>query len=95
MNIKMVGKAIAKRIMSVAVAVTMVIASTSVSTEAAKKVTLTPKNVSLKEGKSKKLTLKNNMKKVIWTIVSGKKYVSLKNKQKKKRDDRGQEGGQG
>ena len=79
-KMKMIRRSMVRKATAVALAAAMVIASTSVSADAAKKVTLTPKKVSIKVGKSEKLTLKNNTKKVTWTIASGKKYVSLKNK---------------
>jgi len=49
---------------------------------AKKKVKLNKTKVTLKVGKSYKLKLKNNMKKVKWTVISGKKYVQLKSKKK-------------
>ena len=63
--------------------------------EAAKKVTLTPKKVSVTVGKTAKLKLKNNKKKVTWKIVSGKKCITLKSKKKTGRDRQGEKGGKG
>ena len=83
------GKVMVKKVATVIAVAAMIIVGMPVSASAAKKVTLTPKTVSVKVGKSKKLTLKNNTKKVTWTIASGKKYVTLKNKKKKKRDSCG------
>ncbi len=77
------GKVMVKKVATVIAVAAMIIVGMPVSASAAKKVTLTPKTVSVKVGKSKKLTLKNNTKKVTWTIASGKKYVTLKNKKKK------------
>lgn len=50
--------------------------------DAARKITLMPKSVSVKVGKTKKLKLKNNRKKVKWSVKSGAKFVSLKSKKK-------------
>lgn len=49
---------------------------------AAKKVKLNKKTASLKVGKTFQLKVKNTKKKVKWSIKSGKKYISLKNKKK-------------
>lgn len=59
-----------------------VAASAPSETEAAKKVSLTPKKISVGIGQIKKLKLKNNKKKVKWSIVSGKKRIKLKAKKK-------------
>lgn len=50
---------------------------------AKKKVALSAKNVTLKVGKQKKLSLKNTTQKVKWSISSGKKVLRLKSKKKK------------
>lgn len=50
--------------------------------QAAKKVSLSEKKLTVTVGKSKTLKLKNNTKKVKWTVASGKKYVKLKSKKK-------------
>lgn len=50
--------------------------------QAAKKVALDKKKLTITAGQSKKLKLKNNKKKVSWKIASGKKYVKLKAKKK-------------
>ena len=49
---------------------------------AAKKVALSDKKLTVTVGKTKTLKLKNNKKSVKWTVISGKKYVQLKNKKK-------------
>ena len=49
---------------------------------AKKKAVLSNQKITLTVGKSKILSLKNNQKKVKWSIVSGKKYIQLKNKKK-------------
>ena len=55
----------------------------STSADAAKKkVTLSAKKLAVNVGQSKKLKLKNNKKKVTWSVVSGKKCVTLKSKKK-------------
>ena len=51
-------------------------------TQAAKKVKLSSKKITLEVGMSKKVTLKNNKKKTTWKIVTGKKYIQIKNKKK-------------
>lgn len=48
---------------------------------AAKKVSIT-KKVSVTVGKTKKIKLNNNKKKVTWTVTSGKKNITLKSKKK-------------
>lgn len=53
-----------------------------VSTSAAKKVSLSTKKLTVKVGQSKKLKLKNNKKKVKWTVTSGEKNIVLKSKKK-------------
>lgn len=45
---------------------------------AAKKVKLSDKKLTVTVGKTKTLKLKNNKKKVKWTVIAGKKYVKLK-----------------
>ena len=52
------------------------------STAAKKKVKLDKKSVTVYVGKTVKIKLKNNKKKTKWTIISGKKYVSLSKKKK-------------
>ena len=47
---------------------------------ATKKVALSTKKLIVKAGQSKKLKLKNNKKKVKWTVASGKESISLKSK---------------
>lgn len=49
---------------------------------ASKKVKLNKNTASVKVGKTIKLKVKNTKKKVKWSIKSGKKYISLKNKKK-------------
>lgn len=49
---------------------------------AKKKVKLSKKNVTVTVGKTFKLKLKNNKKKVKWTVISGKKNVTLSKKKK-------------
>ena len=62
---------------------TMVAAMVPQSAEAAKKkVKLDKKTVTVTVGKTVKLKLKNNKKKVKWTVISGKKNVSLSKKGK-------------
>ena len=53
-------------------------------TQAAKAAKLSSKKVTLKVGKSKTITLKNNKKKTTWKVISGKKCIKLKNKKKNK-----------
>ena len=50
---------------------------------AAKKTALSTKKLTVRVGQSKKLKLKNNKKKVKWTVTSGKKNITLKSKKKK------------
>lgn len=58
--------------------------ATKPKTEPKKKHTkLSNTNLKLKKGKSKKLKLLNNTRKVSWKILSGKKYISLRNKTNK------------
>ena len=54
-------------------------------TQAAKAAKLSSKKVTLKVGKSKTITLKNNKKKTTWKVISGKKCIKLKNKKKNKK----------
>ena len=49
---------------------------------AKKKVKLSKRNVTVTVGKTFKLKLRNNKKKVKWTVVSGKKNVTLSKKKK-------------
>ena len=49
---------------------------------AAKKTALSQKKITLTVGQQKKLELKNEKKKIKWSIVSGKKNISLKKKTK-------------
>ena len=49
---------------------------------AKKKVKLSKKSVTVTVGKTVKVKLKNNKKKVKWTVVSGKKNVKLSKKKK-------------
>lgn len=49
---------------------------------AANKVKLSAKNLTIIAGKTKTLKLKNNKKSVKWTVISGKKNVTLKSKKK-------------
>ena len=49
---------------------------------AKKKVKLSKKSVTVTVGKTVKIKLKNNKKKVKWTVVSGKKNVKLSKKEK-------------
>ena len=68
-----------------AIVLTFTMAATMVpqSAEAAKKkVKLDKKTVTVTVGKTVKLKLKNNKKKVKWTVISGKKNVSLSKKGK-------------
>ena len=80
---KMTMNTTVRKVTAVAAAAAMLIAVPSVSADAAKKVSLSSKKLEVKVGSSEKLKLKNSSKKATWTIVSGKKYVSLKNKKKK------------
>lgn len=52
----------------------------STSTTATKKTKLSCASLKIKKGKTAKLKLLNNTQKVTWKIISGKKYISLKNK---------------
>ena len=45
---------------------------------------LSSSNIELKVGKSKQIQLNNNKNKVTWSVISGKKYIALKNKTKNK-----------
>ena len=49
---------------------------------AAKKVSLSSTKITVTKGKSKTLKVKNAKKKVTWKILSGKKFISLKKKEK-------------
>lgn len=78
MNCKKCGK----RIFSVLLAVAMVFACTPVSVDAAKKPKLNKTSVTLRVGRKTTLRVKNTKKKVKWSVQSGKKYITLKNKKK-------------
>ncbi len=52
------------------------------TSQAVQKVKLSSKKISVTVGQTKTLQLKNNKKKVIWTVTSGKKNVMLKSKKK-------------
>lgn len=52
------------------------------SAGAAKKVSLSTKKLTVKVGQFKKLKLRNNKKKVKWTVTSGKKNITLKSRKK-------------
>ena len=54
----------------------------SVNVSAAKKISLSTKNLTITKGKSKTLKVKNTKKKVKWKVLSGKKYITLKKKSK-------------
>ena len=70
-------------LLSLAVIVSGVVLTNPTSANATKKkVKLSAKNLTVKVGQSKKLKLKNNKKKVTWSVVSGKKCVTLKAKKK-------------
>lgn len=66
---------------TLAVALTIAMAPVP-GAQAAKKVALDKKKLTITAGKTKKLKLKNNKKKVSWKVVSGKKCVKLKAKKK-------------
>ena len=72
-----------KKAAAIALAFTMAVAMVPQSAEAAKKkVKLDKKTVTVIVGKTVKLKLKNNKKKVKWTVISGKKNVTLSKKKK-------------
>ena len=73
---------IMRRIMVLCLALSLVFAA-YIPAEAAKKVKLNKKSISLKVGKTAKLQIKNTKKKVKWSVKSGKKYISLQKKKKK------------
>lgn len=78
MNCKKFGK----QIFSILLAVAMVFACTPVSVDAAKKPKLNKTSATLRVGKKTTLKVKNTKKKVKWSVQSGKKYITLKNKKK-------------
>ena len=72
-----------KKTLAVALTFAMTVVMVPQSALAAKKqVKLTKKSVSVAVGKTVKVKLKNNKKKVKWTVVSGKKNVALSKKGK-------------
>lgn len=72
-----------KKAAAIVLTFTMAAAMVPQSAEAAKKkVKLDKKTVTVTAGKTAKLKLKNNKKKVKWTVISGKKNVSLSKKGK-------------
>ena len=79
-----------KKMLAVLLSLAVVVSGTALtnptSADAAKKkVKLSTKKLAVNVGQSKKLKLKNNKKKVKWSVVSGKKCVTLKAKKKTKR----------
>ena len=73
----------AKKTLAVALTFAMTVVMVPQSALAAKKpVKLNKKSVSVAVGKTVKVKLKNNKKKVKWTVVSGKKNVALSKKGK-------------
>ena len=71
----------AKKTLAVALTFAMTVVMVPQSALAAKKpVKLNKKSVSVAVGKTVKVKLKNNKKKVKWTVVSGKKNVALSKK---------------
>lgn len=71
-----------KRKMIMCLVVVMMLSILPSEAYAAKKVKLSSKKLSLKVGQKKTLKLKNNKKKVKWSVVSGKKFVKLSAKKK-------------
>ena len=72
-----------KKTLAVALTFAMTVVMVPQSALAAKKqVKLNKKSVSVAVGKTVKVKLKNNKKKVKWTVVSGKKNVALSKKGK-------------
>ena len=72
-----------KKLLSTVLACALIITMAPVqSGTAAKKVALSKKSVKLTAGKSTTLKLKNNKKKMSWSVVSGKGKVTLSKKKK-------------
>ena len=72
---------------------TMAAAMVPQSAQAAKKIKLEKKTVTVTVGKTVKLKLKNNKKKVKWTVISGKKNVILSKKGKASATIKGKKAG--
>ena len=68
---------------SFALVLALVAGMSSPWTEAAGKVTLSSKKLTIRVGQKKVIKVKNTKKKTVWKIKKGKKYISLKNKKKK------------
>ncbi len=75
-------KMMIKRIFSLFLSGILIISLVSVPVSAAGKVKLSSKKITLTVGKSKKIKLSNNKKKVTWKVIRGKSSVSLKRKSK-------------
>ncbi len=71
-----------KKSLALVLTFTMAAAMVPQSVQAAKKVKLEKKTVTVTVEKTVKLKLKNNKKKVKWTVISGKKNVTLSKKGK-------------
>lgn len=75
-------KIVLKRIFSLVLSGILFASLVSAPVSAAEKVKLSSKGITLFVGKSKKIKLSNNKKKVTWKVTSGKKLVTLKGKSK-------------
>ncbi len=76
-----------RKMLAILLSLSMVVGGAALTSPASadaakKKAALSAKNLTVKVGQSKKLKLKNNKKKVTWSVTSGKKYVTLKAKKK-------------
>ena len=73
---------IAKRLISFLLSGMLFLSLVAVPVSAAGKVHLSNKKITITTGKTKKIKLKNNKKKVSWKITKGKSLISLKGKSK-------------
>ncbi len=72
-----------KKVLSVLLSFAMIFGFLqSSSADAAKKIKLSAKKVTVNVGKTKKISVKNTKKQVKWSVKKGKKYVSLTKKKK-------------
>ena len=74
---------VSKRVLlSLVLTLALVVGIVTPQADAAKKVKLSKKSVTVKVGKTQTIKVKNTKKKAKWTIKKGKKYISLKKKKK-------------
>lgn len=71
-----------RTLLSLVLTLALVMGIATPQADAAKKVKLSKKNVTVKVGKTQTIKVKNTKKKAKWTIKKGKKYISLKKKKK-------------